>query len=244
MLAYRILARLDIKGENVVKGVSFDGLRIVGNPAALAKKYCNEGADEIIFLDTVATLYGRNQLETVLNATAKETNIPLTVGGGIKSVVDAKRLFEAGADKIAVNSAAIRNPCLIEEIAARYGRQAITVSVEAKRVNGGWKAYTDNGRDCSDRDAIAWAHEAVGRGAGEILLTSIDMDGTRRGADLELLAALDVDVPVVYSGGIRLQDALTVAQHSDGMAIGSSLHYGNCTLGEVKYVLREQEEIR
>lgn len=224
--------------------MQFEGLRVLGNPAEFAKKYADDGADELIYIDTVASLYGRNNLEEIVDRTAQAVFIPLTVGGGIKSEVDAKRLFDSGADKIAINTEAIRSPDTIDKLSARYGRQAVSVSVDAKRVNGGWEAYTSNGRCKSERDAVAWIHEAVRRGAGEILLTSIDMDGTRRGADIELLKAVKVEVPVIYSGGIRLDDVLEVSRYCDGLAIGASLHYGNCTIQQVKDVLRPHREIR
>lgn len=239
MLAYRILARLDIKGKNLIKPCQFEGLRVVGNPAQFAKKYADEGADELLYIDTVASLYGRNQLESLIEETIEEVFIPLTVSGGA-----TWNLLRAGADRIALNTAAIKEPHCITELADKCGSQAITVSIEAKRKNGGWEAYTDCGRIPSGKNAIQWAKEAVELGAGEILITSIDRDGTRKGPDLDLLASIDVDVPVIYSGGIRLQDVRAVAELSDGMAIGASLHYGDCTIAQVKDALRPYQEIR
>ncbi len=247
MLAYRVIARLDIKGPNLIKGIQFEGLRVLGNPAQFAKKYADEGADELLYIDTVASLYGRNQLESLIEETSEETFIPITVGGGISCCRQARILFATGSDKIAVNTGAIGSPKRIGEIAEKFGSQAIAVSIEAKRVNGGWEAYTDCGRIPSGKDAIRWASEAVSLGAGEILITSIDQDGTRRGADLGLLRALDreeIEVPVIYSGGIRLQDVRAVAELSDGMAIGASLHYGDCTIAQIKDALRPYQEIR
>ncbi len=245
MLAYRVIARLDIKGANLVKPMQFDGLRVLGNPAAFAKKYADEGADELLYLDTVASLYGRNQLESLIEETTEQVFIPITVGGGIAGNEGARSLFDCGADKLAVNTSGINRPEIVSAMAARFGGQAVTVSIEAKRRNGAWEAYTDGGRNPSGRDAIRWAEEAVALGAGEILLTSIDRDGTRRGPDMDLLRAIDVDVPLVYSGGIRLCDVAEVAEHSDGMAIGASLHYGDCTIAQVKDELRKAgKEVR
>lgn len=239
MLAYRVLARLDVKFPNLIKGICFEGLRVLGQPADFARKYASEGADELLYIDTVASLYGRSQLESLIEETSGSAFIPLTVAGGVKSWAQASRLLRSGADRICVNTGAILNPRLIEEIAGCAGSQAITVSIEAKRVNGGWEAYTDCGRNPTGRDAISWAQEAVRLGAGEILITSIDRDGTRKGPDLQLLKAIQVEVPVVYSGGIRLEDATEVAKHSQGMAIGASLHYGNTTIHQVKAALSD-----
>ena len=243
-LAYRVIARLDIKGDNLIKGIQFEGLRVLGKPQEFAKKYA-EDADELIYIDTVSSLYGRNQLEKLIEETCSEVFIPITVGGGIKSVEDARRLFDHGADKVAVNSEAIRRPELISELASHYGSQAVTVSIQAKRTNEGWEAYTDCGRNRSGKNVIEWAKEAQERGAGEILITSIDNDGLRHGCDFGLLRELSAcSVPIIYSGGIRLQDVVEVSKYTDGMVIGASLHYGNCTIAQVKDMLRQHKEIR
>ena len=239
MLCYRVIARLDIKGGNLIKGVQFEGLRVIGKPYDFARKYAEDWADELLFLDTVASLYGRNQLEPLIEEVCGSAFIPLTVGGGVGCCDAAIHLLRIGADKVAVNTGALKNPSIINDIADKLGSQALSVSIEAKRVNGGWEAYTDGGRNPTSRDAIQWAHEAVERGAGEILLTSIDRDGTRKGPDLDLLRAIDVSVPVVYSGGIRLQDVVEVARYSEGMAIGASLHYGDCTIRDIKEALSQ-----
>ncbi len=245
MLCYRVIARLDIKGPNLIKGIQYEGLRVLGKPSDFAKQYSDEGADELLYLDTVASLYGRNQLEGLIEESSSETFIPFTVGGGVRSLSEATRLFKCGADRIAVNTGAITSPILIGEISSCAGAQSITVSIEAKRVNGGWEAYTDGGRNRTHKDAVEWAREAVKLGAGEILLTSIDRDGTRKGPDLDLLKAIEVDVPLVYSGGIRLQDVGQVAQYTQGMAIGASLHYRDCTIAQIKQELqRSGKEVR
>ena len=227
MSLLRLIARLDIKGSNVCKGVQMEGLRVVGKPEEMAKHYAESGADEILYIDTVASLYGRNQLEAMLEKTCEEVFVPITVGGGIGSVADARRLFNAGADKVAVNTAALKRPALINELAGHFGSQAVVVSIEAKRVNGGCECYTDNGRGSTGMETARWASDAVGRGAGEILLTSVDRDGTRKGFDVDLIAAIgpNVPVPVTASGGCgsleHLKDVL-VRGKADAVAVGST----------------------
>jgi len=238
MSLLRLIARLDIKGASVVKGICMEGLRVVGKPAEMAKHYAESGADEILYIDTVASLYGRNQLEALLEKTCEEVFVPLTVGGGIKSISDARRLFNAGADKIAVNTAALQRPALINELADHFGNQAVVVSIEAKRAGNGWECYTDNGRQRSGRDAITWGEEAVKRGAGEILLTSVDRDGTRRGFDVDLYAAIasSLPVPVTASGGCGSLEHLKAVLRAgaDAVAVASALHYGKVTFEEMR----------
>jgi cyclase len=236
MLLPRVIARLDIKGPNLIKGICFEGLRVIGKPEDYARKYADEGAHELLYIDSVSSLYGRPQFASLLERTADCVFVPITVAGGIQSVADVRRLLEAGADKVAVNTAAIRNPKLISDIAERCGSQAITVSIEAKRTPAGWEAYVENGRERTGRDAVQWAREAVERGAGEILLTSVDRDGTRKGFDLELISAVaEVSVQVVASGGMgTVQDARqAMAAGASAVAFASALHYGNVTVKEV-----------
>jgi len=202
MLAKRLIARLDIKGQNVVKGIRFEGLRVMGDPITLAKKYAEQGAHEILYIDTVASLYGRNQLTELLRRTSDEIFIPITVGGGIKSSKEAGELLNAGADRIAINTNGMCRPNLLQEISGRFGRQALTVSIQAKRTKTGWEAYTEAGRQKTGHNALEWTEEAVELGAGELLITSIDQDGTMKGWDLELIKAINVPVPVVYCAGI------------------------------------------
>ena len=229
-----MIARLDVKGENVVKGVQFEGLRVVGKPKELAQRYAEQGADEIIFIDTVASLYGRNHLAAVLE-TIEGVFVPIAVGGGIRSKEDARKLFNAGADKIVVNTAALKRPDLIDELAAYFGSQAVVVSIEAKRVNGGWHAFGDNGRDDSGRCAVAWAAEAARRGAGELLVTSIDRDGTGAGTETDLGASIDVAVPVILAGGISdPAQAVRASAVADALAVGAGLHYGKTTIPALK----------
>lgn len=237
MSLLRLIARLDIKGPNVVKGIQMEGLRVMGKPADLARKYA-EDADELIYIDTVASLYGRNQLAPLLEETTRDVFIPVTVGGGIKSRGDVQRLLNAGADSVAINTAAIKNPGLIDELAWSYGSQCIVVSIEAKKTASGWEAYTDNGRERTGRDAVAWACEAVERGAGGLLITSIDRDGTMKGFDVPLTAAIKkmVRVPVTACGGMgsvdHLYEVLT-AGGADAAAMASVLHYGKLTIREM-----------
>ena len=248
MSLLRLIARLDIKGANVTKGVQFEGLRVVGKPEEMAQRYAEQGADEILYIDTVASLYGRNQLEALLEKTCESVFVPITVGGGIRSLQDARRLFNAGADKIAINTAALKRPDLINELAGHFGNQAVVVSIEAKRVNGGWECYTDNGRNRSERDAVAWAFDSVGRGAGELLLTSVDRDGTRRGFDTELIAAIapHVPVPVTASGGCGSLEHLKAVLRAgaDAVAVGSALHYGKVSFEEMRAAAVEIRSLR
>lgn len=232
----RLIARLDIKGPSVVKGIRMEGLRVVGKPADLARRYA-EAADELLYMDTVASLYGRNQIAGLLEETTENTFIPITVGGGIQSLEDARALFKAGADKIAINTAALKRPALINELVGFYGSQAVVVSIEAKRVPRGWEAYTDNGRERTGRDAVAWALEAVERGCGELLLTSVDQEGTRKGFDLELIQAIapKVSVPVIACGGMgSIEDARLAHKAGACLAMASVLHYGHLTIEGIR----------
>lgn len=239
MSLLRLIAKLEIKGHNVIKGVQMEGLRIVGQPKALAEQYAQD-ADEILYIDTVATLYGRNQLGALLEETTEKVFVPITVGGGIREISEVQRLLNSGADKVAINSAAIRSPRLVRDIAERYGSQCVVVSIEAKkRADGGWEAYTDNGRERSGKDAIAWAFEAVELGAGELLITSIDRDGTRKGFDVDLIKQIapHVPVPVVACGGMgclqHLRQVLSEGK-ADAVAMASVLHYGEHSVGALR----------
>lgn len=209
---------------------------MLGDPKEYAVKYASEGAEELLFMDVVATLYGRNQLAELLEKTTDGVFIPVTVGGGIHSVEEAQRLFNAGADKVAINTAAIKNPKLITEIANRYGSQAIVVSIEAKRMNGGWEAYTDNGREKTGKDAIQWAFEAQSLGAGEILMTSIDREGTGKGMDLELLRiGPKLDIPLMASGGVGNPEHVTEARrYADAVAVAGAIHYKRFSIEQLR----------
>lgn len=203
MLSKRIVACLDVRDGRVVKGVSFEGLRNAGDPAELARRYNAEGIDELVVLDVTATVEGRRALAQTIADVSRELFIPLTVGGGITSEADAAVIIDAGADKVSINSAALADPGLVTRLAGRYGSQAVVVAIDAKRANNGWAVYTRGGRSATTREAVEWAREAEARGAGEILLTSIDRDGTRSGFDCVLTSAVAeaVSIPVIASGG-------------------------------------------
>lgn len=240
-LAYRVIARLDVKGPNLIKGYAMEGLRVLGKPAQFARKYAAEGADELLYLDTVASLYQRDNLTAIIEETADGVFIPITAGGGVRSLDDVRRLLGAGADKVAANTAFVRDPRLITRFADKVGRQAIVVSIEAKTTGQtAWEAYTDQGRNRTGKDALAWAEEAARLGAGEILLTAVDRDGTCRGADVELARRIRgvVDCPVVLSGGIgSSRTACDAAAVADAVAIGAALHYGRLSIAAVKTAL-------
>lgn len=235
----RLIARLDIKAPNLIKGVHLEGLRVVGDPNEYARKYYRAGIDEILYMDIVASLYQRNNLSEVIRRTVRDVFVPITVGGGIGSVEAAREVLRSGADKVAVNTAATKRPDLISEIARRFGTQCMVLSIEAKRKRDGWEAYTDNGREPTGLDVVAWAKQGVDLGAGEILLTSVDREGTRTGFDVELVAAVvaDVNVPVIASGGMGTADH-TVAVVRDGgasaVAMADVLHYGRVGLQEIR----------
>lgn len=242
----RLIARLDIKGPNLIKGIHLEGLRVIGDPNAYARKYYEEGADELIYMDTVASLYKRNHLAEIIRRAVQDVFIPITVGGGIRSLDDATQLLRAGADKVAVNTAAIQRPELITEISRQFGSQCMVLSIEAKRSKGSWEAYTDNGREHSGLDAVAWASQAVKLGAGEILLTSVDQEGTRKGFDLELVKTISktVPVPVIASGGMgTLEHMIDVIQkgYADAVSVASVLHYGVLGLREIRDTLAQRD---
>lgn len=239
MARLRIIPRLDIKGPNLIKGIRLEGLRVVGDPHEFALRYYEQGADELVFMDIVASLYQRNNLTDIIARAANRVFIPITVGGGIRSIDDVNTLLRSGADKVAINTAAIARPALITEVSKRYGAQCMVLSVEAKQNGPGrWEAYTDNGREHTGLDVVEWIERAVGLGAGEILLTAVDKEGTGKGLDLDLLRAVTarVEVPVIISGGFgpvqELADA--AAAGVSGVAIADALHWRRTTVPEVK----------
>ena len=204
MKTIRIIPRLDVKGPNLVKGVHLEGLRVLGKPEDFALKYYQQGADELIYIDTVASLYGRNNLSEIVKKAARNIFIPLTAGGGIRTVEDIRGLLRAGADKVAINTAAVRNPRFINEASKVFGSQCIVISIAAKkRENGKYEALTDNARERSGKDVLDWARQVVDLGAGEILITSVDQEGTGKGFDLDIVRMISesVDVPVIACGG-------------------------------------------
>jgi imidazole glycerol-phosphate synthase subunit HisF len=236
----RVIPRLDVKGPNIVKGIHMEGLRVVGNPQTMARKYYEQGADELIVMDIVASLYGRSPDFDLMRGIANELFIPLTMGGGVQSIHDITNFLRAGADKVAINTYGIRNPALLSEAVHQFGSQCIVLSVEAKRTpEGWWEAYTDGGREHSGKNAIEWIKEALDLGIGEILLTSVDFDGTRKGYDSALLRAVAsfARVPVVIHGGAKDGTSLVEAVlngHADALGVASILHYDEWTVGNLK----------
>lgn len=236
----RLIARLDIKGSNLIKGVHLEGLRVVGKPSEYALHYYEQGVDELLYMDCVASLYGRNHLGDIVRSAAENIFVPMTVGGGIRSVDDATQILRAGADKVAVNTAAVSNPHLISDIARRFGSQCMVLSVEAKQIAPmRWEVYTNNGRERTGLDVIDWVKRSVSMGAGEILLTSIDREGTRKGFDIDLVSAVtnEVSVPVIASGGMgMIEDCVTVARDggADAVAMADILHYKRATFGDIR----------
>jgi imidazole glycerol-phosphate synthase subunit HisF len=243
VLTKRIIACLDVDNGRVVKGVQFVNLRDAGDPADCAAAHANAGADEIVLLDITATSDKRNTMLDVVSRAARTLFIPFTVGGGIRELSDAEAVFEAGADKIAINSAAVRDPALIGKIAARFGSQAVVVAIDARRSEGGFKVFVAGGRTPTGRDAVQWAREAAENGAGEILLTSMDRDGTKAGFDCELtqMVAEAVSIPVIASGGAgSAQDFVEVFRdgRADAALAASIFHFGIENIGQLKLELR------
>jgi len=243
MLAKRIIPCLDVTGGRVVKGVNFVELRDAGDPVEIAARYNEQGADELTFLDITATSDGRDLILPIIEAVASQVFIPLTVGGGVRTVTDVRRLLNAGADKVSFNSAAVARPEVIAEAADKYGAQCIVVAIDAKRrPGGGWDVYTHGGRRNTGLDAVAWARRMAELGAGEILLTSMDRDGTRIGFDLELTRAVSdaVPVPVIASGGVgaleHLSEGIRIGG-ADAVLAASIFHYGEFTVGQAKALL-------
>ncbi|MBF0343335.1 MAG: imidazole glycerol phosphate synthase subunit HisF [Nitrospirae bacterium] len=231
MPVIRIIPRLDVKGPNLVKGIHLEGLRVLGKPEDFAKYYYENGADELIYMDVVASLYGRNSLTEIIERTSKEIFIPLTVGGGLRNLDDIRMVLRAGADKVALNTAAINNPNLIRDAARRFGSSTIVISIEAiKKTNGYYEAYTDNGREKTGVDAVDWSMRVAELGAGEIMVTSIDREGTGKGFDLELTKSIanSVKIPVIACGGAgdvkHVYDVISLGK-ANAVSIASIIHY-------------------
>ena len=243
MLTKRIIACMDVRDGQVVKGVQFQQLREAGDPAALARRYNVEGIDEVVILDITATLERRQALAHTINAVAREIFLPLTVGGGIRAEDDAAAAVDAGADKVSLNTAALRNPDLITTLARRYGSQAVIVAIDAKRRADGYAVFVRSGTADAARDAVEWAREAESRGAGEILLTSMDRDGTKAGFDCEMTAAVSdaVNIPVIASGGAGGLDPFAdvfTRGHADAALAASIFHFADTSVTELKRFLR------
>ncbi len=241
-LAKRIIPCLDVNAGRVVKGVNFVNLRDAGDPVEVARRYDEQGADELCFLDITASSDERDTIVHVVADVAAQVFIPLTVGGGVRSVSDVRRLLNAGADKVSINTAAVQNPQLIEEAAGRFGSQCIVVAIDAKRVADHWEVFTHGGRRPTGLDAVAWARRMQSAGAGELLLTSMDRDGTRAGFDLPLTRAVceAVDIPVIASGGVGTLDHLAAGVlegKADAVLAASIFHYGEHTVREAKVLM-------
>lgn len=240
MSRVRLIPRLDIKGPNLIKGVHLEGLRVLGNPQDYARRYYAAGADELIYVDVVASLYGRNSLHDIIRNTADDVFVPLTVTGGLRSVDDVRGVLLAGADKAGINTAATKRPDLIREVSQTFGSQCMVLSIEAKQVAPGrWEVYTDSGRERTGLDVVDWAEQGVALGAGEILLTSVDREGTRGGYDLALIEAVSRvigSVPLIASGGMGstadMVDAF--ARGADAAAMADVLHYGRLGLPTIR----------
>ena len=243
-MGIRLISRLDVKMAHLIKGVQMEGWRKMGDPSERAKHYYDAGADEILYVDVVASLYQRNNLHDILRDVASHSFVPITVGGGIDSVAAGKALMDAGADKLALNTAATRRPELLSELGDRFGSQAVVLNIEAKsRPGGGWTVMTDNGRNHTGRDAVEWAAAARGRGVGEILVTSIDRDGTKRGMETDLVGAIAqvVDIPVIASGGCAgaAHAGAAIARGAGAIAIAAALHDDSLSLRALRDDLLE-----
>ncbi len=244
MLSKRIIACLDVRNGQVVKGINFEGLRNAGDPAELARRYNRESIDELVILDITATLEGRRALADTVRAVAGELFIPLAVGGGIRTEADAAAAVDAGADKVSLNTAALSQPALITTLAERFGSQAVIVAIDAKRFGDGYAVYARSGSTAANRDAVEWAREAESRGAGEILLTSIDRDGTKIGFDCRMTAAVSgaVSIPVIASGGAGTLDHFVdvfTAGRADAALAASIFHYAETSVRGLKHYLRD-----
>ncbi len=236
----RVISRLDIKGENLIKTIRLEGLRKVGKPDEAATKYYNNGIDEIIFMDIVASLYQRNNLHDILSLVANNIFVPITAGGGVKSIEDAQTLLRSGADKVAINTEAVKNPKIISKLAENIGSQAVVLSIEAKKINDkDWIAYVDNGREKTNRSVLEWVQEAEKLGAGEILLTSVDREGTRSGFDIELVKNVSkaVSIPVIACGGMKDYESffeVVKIGMANAVAMSDCLHFNRLEILNIK----------
>jgi cyclase len=245
----RVIARLDVKNNFVIKGIHLEGLRKVGDPNQLAKAYYEAGIDEILFIDAVASLYNRNNLFDVIKKASEEVFVPITIGGGLRNLSDIEQALDAGADKVALNTAAIREPDLIEKVAKQYGSQCVVASVQAKRTPSGWEAYIETGREKTGVQVLDWVKRLQDLGAGEILLTSVDQEGTKSGFDLPLVRAVNesVSIPVLVSGGYgqpkHIQELLEVTEPS-GICFASVLHYKMTSVMELRKTIDQAKANR
>ena len=243
----RLISRLDIKGSHLIKGIHLEGLKKIGNPNDFAKKYYESGIDEILYIDVVASLYGRNNLEEIIKSTVKDVYVPITVGGGIRTIDDVRQILKCGAEKVAINTAITKNPDLITQIKKRFGSQSIVVSIEAKKITETkWEVYTENGREKTGIDVLDWVRKIDSLGASEILLTSIDNEGTLKGFDNKLINIVseNVSIPVIASGGMGNADhAISVIKDAkaDAIAIANVLHYEKLSVQDIRSSLIEKD---
>lgn len=241
----RIIARLDIKSPYLIKGIQLEGVRKLGLPNNFALKYYNEGIDEIYYEDAVASLYNRNNILEIVEETSKNVFIPLTVGGGLRSTEDIKKVLNSGADKISINTAALKDSKIISDASRKFGSSTIVLSIQAKKKSNGWEAYYDNGREHSYKDVVEWAQEGEQLGAGEILITSVDNEGTQKGFDIELINSIikKVKIPVVASGGMgKLEHIYNLVKETevDAIAIANCLHYNHYSVDQIKKFCKEK----
>ena len=246
----RLIARLDIKAPNLVKGIQMEGVRKLGVPNEFAVQYYKEGIDEIFYADVVASLYERNSLLDIIEQSTQDVFVPINVGGGLRSIDDVAAALRAGADKVSINTAAIKSPRIISDVARRFGSQCMVLSIQAKKHSQGWEAYYDNGREHSGIDVIEWAKKAQENGAGEIILTSVDQDGTAKGFDIELIKAVteEVTIPVIASGGMGCSEDLKNAVeigNADAVAMAHVLHYKELDVNTIReYCISNQIPVR
>ncbi len=241
----RVIARLDIKGPNLIKGIHLEGLRVIGDPGEYAQKYYNQGIDEILYIDPVASLYERSMLIEIVKKTCEEVFVPITVGGGIKTLNDIETLLKSGADKVAINTSIVQNPNFISEVAKTFGSQCMVASIEVKKIGDTWEIYTLSGREKTGVEVKSWIDKVQENGAGEILLTSIDQEGTRKGFDVDLIKYISniVKLPLIISGGFgKIGDLSILSQVSeiDAIAIADGLHYNRFDINEIKIEINDQ----
>ena len=251
MATIRIISRLDIKGNSLIKGVNLEGLRVIGDPHSFALDYYSQGIDELMLHDCVASLFGRNNLHDIVKQISNEIFVPITVGGGVRTLEDVYTLLRCGADKVSINTAAIRDPKFITRVAHEFGSQCMVLSIEAKQQSPNkWEAYTDNGREKTGLDVIKWAREAEELGAGEIILTSVDTEGTKKGFDIDLLKAVtkNINIPIIASGGMGAPQDLVLAVQEGGVsavAIANIIHYKKYTIGQIRnYAIKHDLNLR
>ena len=242
----RLIGRLDIKGPNLIKGIRFEGLKVLGSPEEFALNYYNQGIDELIYIDTVASLYGRNNLLEFVKKIGKKVFIPITVAGGIRSVDDVNKFLNAGADKVTINTGAVNNPEILKEITMRFGSQCVSLQVDAKKISEKkWEVFTLQGREKTNLDVVEWIKKSIDLGVGEIFLTSIDQDGTLKGFDLDLITEVNkvINVPLVVSGGAgnlnHIKEVLDISKKIN-LAVGSIIHKKILTIKEIKTYIKKQ----